>query len=559
MHFRSGNLTALVLLTCTLTLLLLLLTNSLPDNTRKGFRIACLSFAGLSVLTLLIYARANPIPLCMSALLLLLFCIPAWKQQKLPEKIAAACMLWVLIPQIGSVLRQTKDFQSSEAWLLCAAAALLGFILLCTLRRLHTDFSDTVFPCSAAVYAITAINKLPAAGRGLSESRELFIIGAGACILAVTVVIYWVLALAHDTKKPVQHLYALLVPSLLGTLAFVLFDRDVLRVSPLMTLWSSVSLIIGLTTYLTVRKRFHSVRKLLFVITVVPPIIWAVIAENIVSAGWVIAMQLICAAASALIYVLFARRGFRVSAAAALTAAVLLLCEATGYALREYVYSGVSNFTLLMISTLWIAALSIAAIVIRRRILFFVGSDIIPGVMQFLTPLTALWLACFLTALDQPAWDSFYFVFTLLICLLAWFVTRPDSVLMPSVTVLTLIVALEALRSHSGTGGAGYLAFLICCFAALTVLLPYLGIVLREQTPDREPQRRGWALTFGGGMIPFWAAAVSAGLHDTGYSAVQCDWLRFFVPVLLAGYILHFQALTEDASNKRGIRTAASK
>ena len=146
--FRSDGLIALTLLTCTVTLLLLLLTNSLPDNTRTGFRIAMLCFAGASVLMLL-ESRANLILACGTALLLLLLAVPAWKKPQLPEQIAAVSMLWVLIPQVSSLA--DSPTRRAETWLLCAGLSLICFVLLTVTRRLRTAFSDTVFPLSAAV------------------------------------------------------------------------------------------------------------------------------------------------------------------------------------------------------------------------------------------------------------------------------------------------------------------------------------------------------------------------------------------------------------------------
>lgn len=552
LQFRTGSIIAVTMLFCILTMLILLLTGSLPSDTGKGHRIVLYTLSGLCSVVLVCVSPNLAVCVC-SVLAVLLLAVSVRKENSPAAKAAFAGMLGAAVLQAGNLLRVGGFLSKAEALAVCTFLSLACFGLLLWRDKLRTVFSDLLF------LGISAVCGLIVTGMSSGGARAGWVTYCGICSVCLIIVLMWILALRRDSRRPVQYLYACAVPVLLGLLTFSAGMNASLHiaVSPLMTVWTAASLGIGLTTYLTVKKQFTPVRKLLFALTVTPAVCFAVFAENSVRGGWVVLIQLLCALSSALLYVLLVKRGMRTLAASGLTAAVILFSECIGYSAKTWIYDGELNFTAAMLAVLPVLCMCILSGAIRRRILYFNGSDIIPGVMQFLGSLTAFILSCWLISLEQPEWHSFFFVFTVIVCGTAWLATDPQTVLWPFATVFSLLLSLESFRIRTAQTGAVYTVILLLCYAGLTVLLPYVGIVLREDGNERPPEKRGWALTIGGGMIPFFLAAASTGYH-TDYTGTQCDWLRFFVPVLLAGFVLHFLAEAKSAQSKRAIRTASA-
>jgi hypothetical protein len=156
-------------------------------------------------------------------------------------------------------------------------------------------------------------------------------------------------------------------------------------------------------------------------------------------------------------------------------------------------------------------------------------------------------------------WEAFCFVFVLGMSVIAWLVTRKSQVILPAVCLTAAVLSIDALRRHSAEATNGSVILLLLFFSGMTLLMPYLGEVLREYEDNPKDRRRAWVLTAFGAVPAFWSAAAAvSGTVTDDYSEAQIRWLVFFIPVLLAGYILYFVRLTENAEVKRKLTTISA-
>lgn len=531
--------------------LLLLLTNSLPEQVRKGYFYAAFSLTVISFPAQLGDLSKYPVLVqCAAAVLMVLWILAARKRSAKPLSWLIAAQCWLLAVSFGMRLGLAVGFNAQD--LIVCGMLLLCFVIFVLTKKHRTVASDLLFTAAAGLCALNVVDGHP-------QSAWYSLIGTA--VLAGLVLLYWHMALRHDTEKTEQFIYALLTPTTLVAAVIVLANGALHSVdSVLITmLWSVLSVGIGMATYLTTKRRFHTVRRLLFALTILPPLVAAVFAEVLDSGSWIIAQQLICAAAAVGVWFLFANHGFHKLENASFFVALLLVTEATVIAVRDHIYDGETPFTLWMIAALWVIACSLLAIVISKRILLFVGNSAIPAVMQAAAPLTALSLSCMLLGMSSLVWEPFYFVFTLGLCVLAWFVTKKEHILLPALCGAALIFTLEALRRHCLWASDGFVAVMLLCFAGLTLLFPYLGTVSREMEERPPAQRRARVLTALGGVVPFWLIEAAVyGTEESYYSDAQMRWMMFFVPVLLAGYILHLAKFTTEPKQRRAIVAASA-
>ena len=553
---------ALILTVCALLYFVLLLTNSLPEHCRKGFSIGAYVFAIAAMIPQL-DCKANIPLILLLCVLIAATVIYAHRTDSLFARCLTAAEVFCLCLDISNL--QTALEYESKALLICGLL-LGGFLLFCAVRKFRTVFSDYLFLAAANIAAVYAMTEsISYEGWKTAEITERGAFIAGLCLSVLIAVIYWFLATSGKKALPRQYGFAVLLPLNLMTAAAVAGNTLTEQTSLVVLLWSVISYAVALLTYFTTKKRFHGVRRLLFALCVVPPMIAAFFAEYFVDEGWQTPLLLTAAAMALLLWQLFAGRGFRGFSIAGFAVSLLFVLEATWYGVNTVMFDSYTehsfSFTVLMLTTLWIIALSIAAIVIRNRLLNFVGCDAVPDVMQVVTPVTALLLACNLLTLRAVEWAALFPVFTILMCVIGWLTTRRTQIVLPSLVGLALLLTLESVRQHapwrSYTDGErhGAVIFMLACFAGLILLFPYLGKVLREENQPQEEKHRSYVLTAMGGLIPFWALIAAC---DTVYSRDERGWIRFFVPVLAAGYLLHFVKEVKDDSQKRGLMTASA-
>lgn len=561
-HYSAAYL-ALMLMVSALIWLILLLTNSLPDETRKGFRIGAGVLTALSIPVQLMHLTYNPLTVAAAmfaagAVLLAVWVIGMRKQSHIALHALIGAQVWMLCmiaadAAAGEFAARTGDV-GCFGQLLSALCFLPGFIALVLTKKHRTGFSDLLLTVSPVFPLISLIAEQPLL-------KHLPYQWGGLMLLLGFVVLYWFLAFAHDTRKPQQYAFAVLSPLLLAVTAVASGD-GLLRKTPdilLPVCWSILSYLLGAAAYFTTPRRFHGVRKLLFGLTAVPPIVVAFCIEIAHPDAQNLPLQLLGTAGAAGLWLLFANRGFRALSIASFSTALLMLLETTACLIWHRVYEDEMNYNVLLIASVWILLFSVLAIVISRRMLFFVGGADIPAVMQAAAPAAALILSGGLVFMQGKNWEPFYFVYVLGLCILAWFTTKKRQIILPSVCALSFIFTVDALRTHTTKVSTGTVILLLFVFVIMTVLFPYLGIVSREADEEPRMQRRAWVLTGLGGVMPIWLlTAANLGTLLTSYTREQREWMYFFVPVLIAGYLLHFLLFEKDANRRRMLMTAAA-
>lgn len=546
-----------ICMVCAIVWLLLLLTNSLPDHVRKGYYFSAVSLSGLAVVSQLFQIRYVPVLVPATAVLLLLGWLAAARHsdKKLPSLIISA-LCWGLCFSIAFLIPQyvkMSNEDNEDIMLLLTGLFLFAFAATALTKKHRTAVSDLLFTVSAGNAALYAADFY---AKDIMPEHYI-----SAAFMGCMVLVYWALALAHDKKGLPQYIFAVLSPltlfcsfAVLSDTVFRKLDSVVISIA-----WSAASIVLGYAVYFTTHRRFHGVRRLMFALFFIPPMFCAVFAHIFDDGLLIIWQQVLCAAAATGLFILFSNRGFRKLAAASFSAALLLMIEATVYLCKELLYKGEYNFTIAIIAALWIIAFSIVTLVIRKGNLRFVGSDTIADVMQYAAAGSALVLSVILIGLAAEEWDAFYFVVVFGMGILAWLITGKTQVVLPACCCTALVFSAEALRRHSASITTGGVILLLLFFAGMTLLMPYLGQVLREYEDDPRQQRRTWVLTVLGAVPAFWSGVAAASGTVTGsYSDAQVQWLAFFIPVLLAGYLLHFVRIIDNPDNRRKLLTISA-
>ncbi len=406
-------------------------------------------------------------------------------------------------------------------------------------------------PCRL-LYALCALAPMSAACFApMLFSGDLLYLNALLCC-----VLCYFFALTFDRQTPLEFSFAALLPLMLFLTAnFAAGGRLRGHSDAALLIWTGISFAVALTVYFTTRRRFHAVRQTLFALCSVPPLLAGFFGHWYVPGNLLWAAQLLCAAYAVLLWLMFASRGFKRVSTGAFACSVLLICNTAGDVAAQKVFDGHFNYPAGMLGGLWIMLMSVAAAFIARKLFRFVGADAIPRVMQVITPCSAMFFAVWLLRLNAAVWQPLFFLYALAFCVLGWIVTKPTQIVFPAISMISLILSLEALRRHFMTTRNSTVAVVMFGFAVLTLLLPYLGIVEREDRADPAQKRRSYVLTAAGGFVPVWTYCVS---WASGVTEAQHTWLRFFVPVLAAGWLLHFTFEQHDELLRRRIFTAAA-
>ena len=536
---------------CALIILILLLLRVLPEAVQKGafvsaFSVTALSvFPHLSAVSDLKSGISAPVItlLSVTALLLLTWLYAAGKKPSSAVSILIACLsvlpVFDLVRMLWTGSRHSGNLIVSGAMLL-----LLGLFFITKKHR--TGISDLLFPLLSFGFALNAlVPDVPAAVKWTA-----------AAILLLITLICLALALEHDTKKPVQYAFAVLwLPALYCTVWAAPDIADGLR----FILLTSVSAAVGFAVYFTTKKQFHTVRRTVFAAAIVPVLLLGAFSPENLAEKWYLAELLLCTVIAVCVWRLFANRGLRTLSAFSFGAALFLVLELTFFFVRERIFFGDMRFSVLMAAAAWIIALSALSAAISKRMVLFVGSDAVVNVMDIAAPLSAMVLSVALIVLTQTEWEPFCFVFTLAVCILAWFVTKPTHIITPILCACALLGALEALRVHLHTGADEKVAVMLIMMLGITVLFPYLAAVLRESEDDPKRQRKSWSLTAFGGIMPVWLLLIMLpGMNGISYSHDQRRWMVFFVPVMIAGYLLQLRKFFLSPEKDRLFKTAAA-
>lgn len=244
----------------------------------------------------------------------------------------------------------------------------------------------------------------------------------------------------------------------------------------------------------------------------------------------------------------FAARQKEVCATTSIGAALVMLMR-SGYALGTQV--GLISIDALMLGFALLLPFALFAVLHRCDILRrFAGSTALESAVQFLTAAVALLFSITLMTVRGYQWQTFYYFFALMLCIAAWFTAHNDRIVGGCIAVFSLILSTEALRKHCLWWSNLYVACMLIALMLLFVLFCYLGIVLRE-----NGIRKGWAMTFAGGIVPFWVMCISL---DGVFSATQADWILFCAPLLLTAFLFHLGRSVLPDTMRRGCYTAAA-
>ncbi len=554
-HAENGYV-ALILMLCAAIWLMLLLTNCLPDETHSGFLHSAVVLTALSIPIHVLNFKHYPptvsiILACATVVLIAIWAYVMQKKDSLPLRILIGVQIWsfcmIAVDAIGWRAAQSTNFTNGE-YLIQAGCFLLGFAALVLLKKYRTGVSDLLLTVSPVVPLITLVNLETSTARAPMQY-------AAMAMLIVMILLYWLLAFAHDTRTPQQYIFAVLSPLLLFITMINAANGLWEQVSDItLTIsWSLFSYLLGAAAYVTTKRRFHGVRKVLFALTMVPPMIVAVFYESSRQNGWdSLLLSFIGVAAAFGLWRLFSNHGFRPLAIASFSIALYLLSKATAFSVCKLADNFSVDFTVLMIASVWILLFSLLALAISKQMVFFVGSNIIATVMQFAAPITALLLSVILINRNMDEWDSFYFIYTFGLCILAWFTTQKSQIILPAICALSLILTIDSLRTNTFSVSNGSVFLLLLMYAGMTALFPYLGIVSREVDEKTLMQRRSWVLTILGGFVPVWLAmATSDGTCAGRYALAQKQWMYFFVPILIAGYLLHYYFVIKNKEQRR--------
>lgn len=535
-------------LTCVISgvLFLLLMTfDTLPDETVVGYHWMYRITAGCSILIMLGYSISGAdwswLTIAAAAVLLAATLIPALRTKDLWLRSYAALETLPLLFAIGN----TTLTNTHHAYLLIAVLCLGCGLLFAICRRLRTALSDYLFSVSMALCAMNSIFDY------VDPLRWHTV--AAIILLGVAVIWYLAFALEHNRQSLRNYGFVFLA---VGTLAlFSIAVGEVLldwMEGGIVLLWSVLSLGIGFGVYYMTKRGFRGVRLLLFCLSVIPPLAMGICAFAFETGSvWPMLIALLAAAAAALVWWIFSGHGFRSVAVTGFASALYLVLEACYYGAYHFLYDGgaATNRSCASLMTAGVVLLLLGAGVYAasRWKLRFVGDYAVNGTAAWSLPAAALLFGSVLVSLGQSEWDTVYFCFGMALCAVAWLVSHPQKYLGAAVTLFSLILTLDALRQQCPWTGNGAVAVLIALYAGLTALFSYLGIVCRE-----DGQKRALVLTVAGGIVPLWMHMIAS---EWRYTDTQTDWMRFLVPILLAGYVLH---LTLWTTRKNTIYTIAA-
>lgn len=534
---------------CILLMMLLLGVKAVPEQMQKGIAKLPLVYGGLAlVLYLCDYDYSINLLVMMTVLMLALMAASILKKpakRAIPQA-AAAVTAMCGVKMLYDILRlySLTNFSEAKTGLICALVLIGISAVFLAIPRLHSVTGGILFPIGIVGFAAIIPQNV--------DMVSWYHIPA-VTIAALTAVYLWIAALHRNEVKPIRYAYAVMLP-----MSLLMLTRFIGAVFPdivSLTVWSVLSFAAAFGAYYTSKTEFHRVRRLLFAAVSVPPMIAAVFAEAITENVCIVTLQAVSAAAAIWMYRIFAKRGYGKYAVGCCGIAVFLLTEFSAYQAANLLYECYSvlyyRFPVFMLAGIVLILLGVLAFLIRRRVVFFVGSDALASAMAAAAAIYSLLLANRLLNVDASAWHNMLFLYTIGFCALGWALTKAESAVNPVMLSVAMLMSIEAVREQATEVTPLHLAGVIACAGILTLLLPYLGAVLRENAKSPAETRRGWVVTASSALYPLWLLFITAGFGGVYYNRKEARWLLFFMMVYAAGYVVHFRFTAKDEKNKR--------
>lgn len=594
--------TITLFLACALLEMILLLTNSLPDTVKKGYFYAAFGLTASALpLRLLVAEEALPVMLVPEAILIAVWMIAVRRKPALPGKALVTALWWLFAFELAANIGTGSEEPWYHQLMFFAAAMFILFALSVPAKTFRTAGSDLVFTVSAAcAVGAAAMEYAPDVAK-----RPLFLavfvtvlvlcwylslkkvqhgwlrfiyaavvpLGTAATllgqedliakilllsVLAATLALNWYLALHNDGQTTPQYFHAAVVPLMLAAIAVYAEQNFLQGTGRMILLWTAASAAAGAVVYYTTKRRFHFIRRLMFAMCVVPAILLGFISAVLEIGKLVPLHQALCALIALWLFYLCAGHGFRKISIPAFASAVLLTLLSTGHAVRDAVFDGRMRFTVYMIVGVWLIALCAVKYAISARMLTFPGREDVSLTASVYAAFFAVFVSVQLLALNPVEWEPFCFFYCFGFGVLAWFTTTRRQMILPGICAFAMILSVESLRERIVKNSPVSVLLQILFFAAMTLLFPYIGNVLRESEDDPAEQRRSWILTAVGGIMPLWLMWSSFMPYEVVYGKLELKWIRFAVLVLISAYVLHFAVLCEDNRLRRTFQTASA-
>ena len=165
LHYAAGSYLCLCLLITALLWLILLQTNSLPDETRGGFLMGAAGLTALSILPQLsvfgeVPMRINLTMAAAFAVMLLVWILVIRKQNSFLLHVLIGAQVWMLCMIASQMILdhfRDDDWIPNRGYVFAALCFLAGFLLLVLLKKHRTFVSDLLLTVSAAVLLLIQV------------------------------------------------------------------------------------------------------------------------------------------------------------------------------------------------------------------------------------------------------------------------------------------------------------------------------------------------------------------------------------------------------------------
>lgn len=533
-----------------IVLLVMMLSDWLPERTVIGYKIVfsiAELYACISTFFLLVTDESID-TLCVFALGILTAAvlIPALRQERTLFRVITAGNICVLT---FSAIQKCMTFYISEdemqlIFLAITIASFLLSILFIAVKPLRSLFSDILFPLCTGIFAIV-YDDFEYDPTHLSYSLLFFLILGNTAVL-------WYQAMTNGSRKKIQCIPALLCPASLF-LAFELcvpysFMED-WDDAPSIGIWMTLSFLLGFLAYFLTKHRYRGVRHFLSIVMIVPALFVGLFAFEYTSDYEPIPLCFIAAAASGILWLIYASHGKKIRSVISFLLTMLLLIHPTYYFFDSLVFEEEQTFPPLMFAGVWILLAGIAAVFAQRKTIYFIGDRALCNSMAVFTPIAAICYSVLLHSVSTTEWSTLFLLFALLLCILGWLVTKPKQILLPTLAAASSLVCFDAL--HMNLSPMQPTVILIVCIFLAMAMFCYLGIVCHE-----SGHRKAWSLTITGGLVPFWFM----------YALSESSWLlswsdirkyTFLIPLMFTAYSLHFLFLLKKPETRRTLTTIA--
>ncbi|HAG12513.1 MAG TPA: hypothetical protein DCG49_01470 [Ruminococcus sp.] len=548
---------ALICIICALIWYAMLACKCIPDHMKKGSFFAAYGFTGLNAAFQFMAAGMSDLHvyhLIAAAVLLAVTVMFSGKTPPITIKWLVTAQALALCISVGTLCHP-----ASYAMLLTGILALICLGVLYFTKRYRTGAGDIACVTLSAICAvwdsIDALEPVVWVGR------------AGTVLLLVCAVLFWLLTMEHGTSKASQYFTAVLTAVTLGT-AFVFWD-DVETITRLHTnmplFWSYSALAAGTAVFLLSKQQFGHARKLLAGCLLIPSCIYAMVMPLQSVTDSRLTLLLTGSIITAILWLLSAKRGQNVLSGIACTFFTLITSAAAFFAAHsafhdpaERIMNENTSSLIALIGSLPLLVCMLAVLLISKEMISFCGKTQLCGVTRVLAPLSAFALGSILHANECAELHTFFFLFTFGYVVISWLISKPRALILPFVSILALFQVLESVRQHLGLFRSTSAIPVIIFMCLLEALLPYLGKVLRETEPLHEGNRRSISLSLSGAIIPVWLAMIGLHLTTPYYPIHNAEWIGFFIPILTAGFIVHFIPEVRDTTKQKHLMTVVS-